>query len=82
MLGHTPDTAIDEYGILLSETDFAKAYPVCEVFPEGTVVCLRTRGVMNTLMNKKKSDREYDVSKEMFISLVNFKWDAPAASEE
>lgn len=82
VLGYTPETAVDEYGILLAETDFAKAYPVCGVFPEGTLICLRTRGVMNTLINKKKSDREYDVSKEMFISLVNFQWDAPATSEE
>ena len=73
VLGYTPDVAIDEYGVLLSDTDFAKAYPVCEVLPEGTVICLRSRGVMNAIVNKKKSDKEYSVSEEMFRAVLNFK---------
>ena len=77
VLGYTPENALDEYGVLLAETDFAKAYPVCDVFPEGTVICLRTQGVMSTLVNKKKSNREYAVSEEMFRALLAFQWDEP-----
>ncbi len=72
VLGYIPESATDEYGILLADTDFAKAHPVCNVFPEGTVLCLRNKGVMSTLANKKKSDREYVFSEDMFAAIVNY----------
>ena len=72
VLGSVPQTAIDEYGILLSDTAFAQAYPVCEIFPEGTVLCLRSKGVMSALVNKKKNDREYAQSEEMFRAIVQY----------
>ncbi len=81
VLGYIPDKAIDEYGVLLADTDFAKANPVCEVFPEGTVICLRSKGVMNTLMNKK-SDKEYAASEEMFRAVLHFRLTETEATED
>lgn len=84
VLGYTPEAALDEYGVLLSDTDFAKAYPVCEVLPEGTVICLRAKGVMNSLVNHKKSEREYADAEQMFRAILNFtlqNTDADAAAE-
>lgn len=72
VLGSVPETAVDEYGILLSETAFAQAYPVFEVLPEGTVLCLRGKGVMSAIANKKKNDREYERSEAMFRAIVEF----------
>ena len=72
VLGGIPDSAVDEYGILLSDTVFAKTYPVCDIFPEGTVICLRGKGVLNSIVNKKKNDREYSESEEMFRAIVQF----------
>lgn len=71
VLGYTPHGAIDEYGVLLSETDFAKLNPVCEVFPEGSVVCLRTKSVMSSLFNKNKTNRDYEIAEDMFRALVD-----------
>ncbi|MBQ7321029.1 MAG: hypothetical protein IJW99_02935 [Clostridia bacterium] len=71
VLGSVPSAAVDEYGVLLANTEFAAWYPVCQVFPEGTVICLRNQGVMSSIANKKKSDREYTNAVEMFRALVS-----------
>ena len=76
-----PEAAIDEYGVLLADTDFAKAYPICQALPEGTVICLRTKGVMSTLVNKKKSDMEYVNAEEMFRAIVQFTWTETTVTE-
>ena len=81
VLGSVPEAAIDEYGVLLVDTDFAKAYPICQALPEGTVICLRTKGVMSTLVNKKKSDMEYVNAEEMFRAIVQFTWTEPTVTE-
>ena len=80
VLGNVPESAVDEYGILLADTAFAKAYPVCEIFPEGTVICLRGKSVLNSIVNKKKNDREYTESEEMFRAIVQFSGGATAES--
>ena len=80
VLGNVPESAVDEYGILLADTAFAKAYPVCEIFPEGTVICLRGKSVLNSIVNKKKNDREYTESEEMFRAIVQFGGGATAES--
>lgn len=79
VLGATPQGALDEYGVLLAETDFAKLNPVCALFPEGTVVCLRTKSVMNAMTGKKRADREYAEAEAMFRALVADYADAPTA---
>ena len=71
VLGTTPNGAIDEYGVLLSETDFAAMNPVCDMFPEGTVVCLRTKSVMNAMFSKNRADRDYEIAEAMFRALVD-----------
>lgn len=81
VLGSVPEAAIDEYGVLLADTDFAKAYPICQALPEGTVICLRTKGVMSTLVNKKKSDMEYVNAEEMFRAIIQFTWTESTVTE-
>jgi hypothetical protein len=72
VFGTVPEAAIDEYGVLLADTAFAKAYPVCESLPEGTVICLRGKGVMSAIVNKKRNDREYAESEAMFRAIIQF----------
>ena len=72
VFGTVPEAAIDEYGVLLADTAFAKAYPVCESLPEGTVICLRGKGVMSAIVNKKRNDREYAESEAMFRTIIQF----------
>lgn len=78
VLGYVPESAVDEYGILLADTEFAQMYPVCQVLPEGTVICLRNKGVMSSIVNKKKTDHEYTNAEDMFRAIVQ----ATASAEE
>ena len=82
IFGTAPEAAIDEYGVLLSDTAFAQAYPVCEIFPEGTVICLRGKGVMSALLNKKKNDAEYAESEAMFRAIIQYQGTSASAAAE
>lgn len=65
-----PDTAIDEYGIRFSDTEFAKYYEVFAVLPEDTVLCLRTPSTM--IGGNGANSDEYQLSSDFFKAIVEF----------
>ena len=73
VLGYTPEGAVDEYGVRLIDTDFAKVNPVCALFPEDSVICLRTTSVMGSIINKNKTNQDYANSEAMFRAILNFR---------
>lgn len=44
-------SAVEEYGILLKETDFGRYFGVLKSLPEDTILCVRRAGVMNQAWN-------------------------------
>lgn len=80
-LGRTPEGAIDEYGVKLSELKAYKFYSALQIMPPDTVVCLR--GVSTTggvFTSKKSAEKTFENSKEAFINLMNFEY--PEGFEE
>ena len=52
------------------------------IFPEGTVICLRGKGVMSALLNKKKNDAEYAESEAMFRAIIQYQGTSASAVAE
>lgn len=70
---NVPGTAVDAYAIRFWETDFAKRFAdEFEHIPENTVICLRTPISIGSLLNGKKSEKNYAFAEEMFRAIVEF----------
>lgn len=68
-----PNGAIDEYAVKFTDTEFAKSFDCFKDFPESTVICLRTKGVMSSLLGGGSSDEKYSQAVETFKAILNFK---------
>ena len=66
VLGYKPECAIDDYGISLKDTEFAKAHPFFGALPEDTVLCLRTKAVIGF------SAEAYALSEQLFKAIVEY----------
>lgn len=66
-----PDSAIDEYGIKLSETEFGKYFSTVSKLPEDTVLCLRRESTMSFL-NRDKAEKDYAFYVRTFKDIVEF----------
>lgn len=81
VLGKTPDGALDEYGVKLSELKAYKFYTALQLMPPDTVVCLR--GVSTTggvFTSKKSAEKIFENGKEAFINIMSFEY--PEGFEE
>lgn len=67
-----PETAIDEYGIKLSDTEFGKFFTNVSKLPADTVLCLRRESTMS-FINRDRAQEQYDRYVETFKNMVNFK---------
>ena len=67
VLSHTPEGAIDEYGVRLGDTALYSEYGVLKVLPEDTVICLARPNVMG----KSSKEKYYIREKEMFAAIVD-----------
>ncbi len=66
-----PASAIDEYGIKLSETEFGKFFTNISSLPEDTVLCLRRESTMSFL-NRDRAEEQYARYVDTFKNIVNF----------
>lgn len=71
---NVPGSAIDEYGIKLSDTKFAEFYTAFQIFPEDTVIALRRLSTLSALTGKKKAEQRYEYHKDLFCRIVNFEF--------
>ncbi|MCQ2355029.1 MAG: hypothetical protein MJ102_08040 [Clostridia bacterium] len=76
-----PENAIDSYAIRFWDTDFAKKYAEEFKFtPKNTVLCLRTPVSIGSVLNGKKSKRNYGYAEEMFRAIVELEY-TPAKTD-
>ncbi len=71
-LPEVPDSAYDEWGITLSETDFGRYYNGINRLPKDTILCVRRLSTMAKLKGEKKTEAAHKASVELFCSMVLF----------
>ena len=67
-----PACAIDQFGIKLSETKFAKFYTAFGIFPEDTTIALRRLSTLSALTGKSKAEKRYEYHLDLFKKIVEF----------
>ena len=67
-----PDSAYDETGILLSETEFGTSFNGIDDLPDDTILCIRRITSFQNLRNSKKAEKDFAANLELFKSMVNF----------
>lgn len=72
LLGELPACAIDEWGIRFADTPFAQYFTAMSVFPEDTVLCVRTVSSMAAFKGKKKTEQLHENHVNMFGNLLTF----------
>ena len=82
IFGETPAGAIDEYGVRLSDTKFAKFYAALDVFADDVVIALRTPSLMNGAMDTAKAEKKYADHKELFIRIIQYEYPEGYVPEE
>ena len=82
IFGEIPNGAIDEYGVRLCDTDFAKFYSsvTTDVFPKDTVIALRTIPTASALTGKKRYEKLHDCAERAMKAIVRFEF--PEGYEE
>lgn len=61
VLGYTPERAFDEYGIRLCDTEAYQMYESLRVFPENTIVCVRSISTAGGVMiSEKEAQRNHE----------------------
>ena len=71
IFGAAPDGALDEWGVLLSETSYAKTHPeAAALFPKDTVVCLRATPMLVNVRGQEKAERRLAFHRDFFRALV------------
>ena len=71
VLGYTPESAVDEYAIKLSDTEFGQYFAGVTSLPENTYLCLRTPGTLKSMFGGKSE--KYDQAIAMIKAIVEFK---------
>ena len=74
VLGETPEGAIDDCGIRLADTKFARYYSAMDVFPEDSVLCIRRVSTMSVFKGQKKTERLHAYHVDLFNGIVNFEF--------
>ena len=70
-LGYIPDSAVDEYAIKLSDTDFGKYFAGVKSLPEDTYLCIRTPGALQSMFGAKSEKLDYAVK--LVRAIVEYK---------
>lgn len=74
MFDEIPEGAVDEYGILFSETKLYKFYDSAKIFPEDTVLAIRKLSTMSAITGVKKAEQLHENNRDMFIRMINFEY--------
>lgn len=67
-----PDSAYDDCGIILSETDFGKDFQGISALPDNTILCMRKISTMSAFGSKKKSEKQQQDYLTLFRNIVNY----------
>ena len=70
-LGYVPDSAVDEYAIKLSDTEFGRYFAGVDKLPEDTYLCLRTPGALQSMLGGKSE--KFDQAVALVKAIVEFK---------
>lgn len=73
VLGYVPDQAVDEYAVKFSELPLVRENEeVFQSFSDDTVIAIRTISQIGTLTGKKRSEKNYSQSVELFKAIVEY----------
>lgn len=72
ILDEVPESAVDEYGILLKDTEFGRYYAGINELPEDTILCMRRKGSLGALLRKKANEKAYEDALGLFRAIVDF----------
>lgn len=70
----TPEGAIDECGVRLSETKLYKYYSEAQAFPNDAVLAIRKPSTMSAITGKKKAEELHSYARDMFVRILNFEY--------
>jgi len=70
----TPEGAIDEFGIRLSETKFGQYFAGVNTLPSDTVLCIRRASTFSFIKGRKKSDLYHSYHVRLFHSIMSFEF--------
>lgn len=68
------DSAMDEYGIRLSDTKLYKYYTALQVLPEDTVMCVRRVSDMSVFKGKNKAKKNNEYHVKMIKDIISFEY--------
>ncbi len=72
VLDQIPETAIDEYGIRLGDTELYDNIAALRQLPEETVLCIRRISTMSVFKGQKKTEEMHALHTALFAALVSF----------
>ena len=74
LFDEVPEGAIDEFGVLFSETKLCKYYSEAQVFPDDAVIAIRRLSTMSAITGKKKAEELHGYARDMFVKILSFEY--------
>jgi len=71
--GDIPETAYDDCGIILSDTDFGKSFNGIDDLPENTIMCIRKVSTLKTLKGSEKTEEHHAAYVGLFKAMADYK---------
>lgn len=72
LLGQKPDYAVDDYCVRLCDTPFYSLFDAFSVFPEDTLLCVRTRSKVTSAFASDEKERLYQCQLVMFRAMMEY----------
>lgn len=72
VLDEIPESAADEYGIRLADTDLYQSITTLQYLPEDTILCIRKVSTMSVFKGQKKSEEAHARHVELFRQIAAF----------
>ena len=69
-----PEGAVDDFGVLLKDTKFAKFYTAAQIFPEDAILCLRRVPTMSAITGREKAEKKHEFHKDIFRRILAFEY--------
>ena len=73
ILGYTPDNAVNDYAIRLSDTELGQYYNSLKLLSKDTYLCVRSPGTMQNLTGSGENSDKYKQAVEFVKAVVEFK---------
>ncbi len=80
ILGYTPDSAYDSYGIEFAKTKFYKYFTACHIIPDDSIICVKQPSVISEFKPEEARDENFVFGEQLFKSIVEFEY--PIGYEE